>query len=370
MWNGFICPDHLRPSDPRFGVGPSLIPQETVQKLLETNSQYLGRGHRKNPVKKIIADIQQGLQDYFRLPQGYQVVLGNGGATFLWDMIGLGAVLNSSAHFICGEFSEKWWKAHENIPWIKTQSFKAPLGQGIIPYEVHGSDLLCCTLNETSTGVQCTNLPELKNSQTLLALDATSGAGQMKVDFSKVDFYYFSVQKIFASEGGLYVAILSPKAQDRVEKMTDRYIPVCMKWSHALENAKKNQTYNTPSLSTLFFLNEQIKKMNVLGEEKIIEEARKKAKWVYQWANKKDYLKPFVEDETFRSQSVATINVDERIKVDELVRWLDKEKIAFDISGYRKLKLNQLRISLFHNIKLENLQKLTTIISMMIEHQG
>jgi len=372
MFENFKVPSDLLPTDPRFGVGPSLIAPEVVQKLAETKFSFLGNSHRKNAVKNVVKEIQDGLKTYFNLPQGYEVVLGNGGATMLWDMIGLGLVEKTSAHFVCGEFSDKWYRSHKLIPWISTKEVKVDFGKGINPEEVEGADLICCTLNETSTGVMLSSVPKMKNPQTLLAMDATSGAGQIKVDFENVDVYYFSPQKVFAAEGGLFVAIMSPKAIERalrLEKDKTRYVPEFMKWSLAIDNSRLNQTYNTPSLSTLYFMNEQIKEMNKLGEEKVIAMAKKKAELLYSWAESKPYLKAYIEEKNFRSQAVATIDVDDQYKTEDLSKVLRSQKVAFDIDSYRKLNRNQFRIALFHNVSYENLEKLTKVISLAIESE-
>ena len=373
MFESFKVPQELIPTDPRFGVGPSLIPIEAVRHLADTGTKLLGTSHRKMAVRTLVQEVQEGLKKYFKLPAGYEVVLGNGGATFLWDMIGLGLVEKSSVHFICGEFSDKWYRSHKIIPWINATPVKVEFGQGINPEEIPGHDLICCTLNETSTGVQLNSLPVLQNKETLLAIDATSGAGQIKVDFTKVDLYYFSPQKVFASEGGLYVAILSPKAIARAEKIAkdkDRFLPESMKWSHAIENSRNNQTYNTPAISTIFFLNEQLKLMNQIGEEGVIDEAKKKASFIYNWAEEREYLSPFIKDKAFRSDAVATIDIDTRYSVDDLTKSLRDQDIAYDIDGYRKLGRNQLRISLFHNVSSSNLEKLTKIIDLMIKAEA
>jgi phosphoserine aminotransferase len=347
MFEKFNVPEELIPSDPRFGVGPSLIPTEAVHNLAQTGASLLGTGHRKMPVRNLVHEMREGLRTYFKLPDGYEVIIGNGGATFLWDMIGLGLVESKSAHFICGEFSDKWFRAHSSIPWIKATPFKVEFGKGINPREEFGHDLICSTLNETSTGVQLTELPRLQDPLTLMAIDATSGAGQIKTDFSKVDVYYFSPQKVFASEGGFYVCVLSPKAITRALRLAEdrtRFIPESMKWTHAIENSRLDQTYNTPAISTIFFLNEQIKLMNKWGEDKIIEQAKKKASLVYNWADSKPYLSAFVDQKEFRSHAVATIDLDARINVDDLTKMLREKRVAYDIDGYRKLNRNQLMI--------------------------
>lgn len=372
MFETFKVPKELMPSDPRFGVGPSLIPVAAVEKLAASGSKYLGTSHRKDSVRSLVKELQEGLRKYFKLPSDYEVVLGNGGATLLWDMIGLGLVEKSSLHFICGEFSDKWQRSHANIPWIKTKSVKVEFGQGVNPVEEDGYDMICCTLNETSTGVQLSHLLKLKNSETLMTVDATSGAGQIGVDFKNIDLYYFSPQKVFASDGGFYVAIMSPKAIARAEKIgkdKNRFVPESLKWSHAIENSRNNQTYNTPSIATIFLLNEQVKLMNDLGEEKVISLAKKKAAFMYSWATEKSYLSPYIAQKEFRSDAVITVDVDAKYNVDDLARVLREQNAVYDIDGYRKLGRNQFRISMFHNVTLENLEKLTKIISLAIENE-
>lgn len=370
MFEKFSVPADLRPSDPRFGCGPSLIPIEHLQNLAATGASFMGTSHRKDGVKNVVREIQEGLRTYFSLPQGYEVILGNGGATMFWDMIALGLVEKSSLHFTCGEFSEKWYKAHKLVPWITTKQVSVEYGRGIQMQEEAGFDLICTTLNETSTGVQNTHVPVLQNNNTLVAMDATSGAGQILTDIKNVDLYYFSPQKVFASEGGLYVAFMSPKAIERAERLgrdTSRFVPESFKWQHAIDNGRGHQTYNTPALATLFLLNQQVKRLNQLGQTAVVAQAQRKAALLYNWAESKSYLSPFVKEAAHRSTAVATIDVDEKYKVDDITKVLRQQGVAIDIDGYRKLGRNQLRIALFHNIRHDDLDKLTSIISLMIE---
>ena len=370
MFENFQVPASLRPSDPRFGVGPSLIPVSHVEALAKTGTSLLGTSHRKPAVRNLVKDLQDGLREYFKLPAGYEIVLGNGGATLLWDMIGLGMVEKNSLHFVTGEFSEKWYKAHAQIPWLKAREIKVEPGHGINPKDEPGFDMICTTLNETSTGVMISSLPTLGDEKALLAIDATSGAGQIKVDWKKVDLYYFAPQKVFASDGGLYIAILSPKAVERALRLQQdksRYIPEYMKWSHAIENSRQNQTYNTPSIATIFLMNEQVKLMNKMGEDKVIAEARRKADLMYAWAEEKPYLSPYIQEKSMRSQAVVTIDVDDKYKMDDLAGVLRAQNVVYDIEAYRKLNRNQLRIALFHNVSYDDLVKLTKIISLAIE---
>lgn len=370
MFENFQVPQNLIPSDPRFGVGPSLIPVEAVEALAKSGTKLLGTSHRQMPVRNLVKELQDGIRNYFKLPADYEIVLGNGGATFFFDMIGLGLVEKSSLHFVCGEFSDKWYRSHKNIPWINAQEMRVDFGEGINPVEQDGHDVICCTLNETSTGVQLSQIPKLRNPDTLMVVDATSGAGQIKVDFKNIDVYYFSPQKVFAADGGLYIAIMSPRAVERalrIEKDKSRFIPVSMKFSHAIENSRSNQTYNTPSIANIFIMNEQVKLMNKMGEDKVIEEAKRKAHLMYSWAEEKPYLSPFIKNPEFRSQAVITVDVDPKYKVDDLTKVLRAQNVVVDIDGYRKLGRNQFRIALFHNVTYENLEKLTQIISLAIE---
>lgn len=371
MFENYKVPDNLRPSDPRFGSGPSLVPVQFLSSLAETGHELLGTSHRKPAVKNLVKEIQNGLKKYFNLPHDYSVVLGNGGATLLFDMISLGMVKSKVTHYTCGEFSSKWFKSSKLIPWIQAENISADYGHGIDAKNAIDSDMVCVTLNETSTGVICKTFPEV-NDDTILAVDATSGGGQVPCDLSKVDLYFFSPQKVFASEGGLFVAIMSPKARNRALEMAkdeSRYVPGIMNWEVAITNSDKNQTYNTPSISTLFFLNEQIKLMNEVGYEAVVDDGNKKAELLYNWANEKEYLSPYVDDQSYRSNVVATIDVNEKIPVGDLLKVLHEQGAIYNVDAYRKLGRNQIRVGMFYNIKYDDLVKLTKLISDAIESQ-
>lgn len=370
MFESFEVPKDLVPSDPRFGVGPSLIPNEFIDALKKTGSHLLGTSHRKPAVKNLVKEIQEGIKKFYSLPDGYEVVIGNGGATFLFDMIGLGLVKNKSHHFVCGEFSKKWYLSHSNIPWVNTTITEVEFGRGINISVNEDCDMICCTQSETSTGVMFNELPVVSDD-IILAVDATSSAGQLDIEFSKVDLYFFSPQKVMGGEGGLYFAIMSPKALKRAEELYDRntYAPIVMSWKHAIDNSLKNQTYNTPSITGLFYVNEQLKILNSIGLEDVRKQATKKLELMQEWVGEKKYLSFFVEEQLYRSETVATINVDDKFSVAELAKRLRELKIVYDIEGYRKLGKNQLRISLFHNVKYEDLKKLTEIISLAIEKE-
>ncbi len=369
MFDTFVIPKELTPLDPRFGAGPSMVPAEFLETLAKTGVHYMGTSHRKPGVKNVVKELQDGLAKYFNLPSDYLVVLGNGGATLLFDMIALGIVEKKATHFTCGEFSEKWYKSSKLVPWIETEQVSVPFGKGINGKAVAGSDLIAVTLNETSTGVQLSELPVV-DANTILAVDATSGGGQCPCDVSKTDIYFFSPQKVFASDGGLWVAIMSPKARARAAKIAadkNRYVPDIMNWTNAISNSELNQTYNTPALATLFMMNEQVKKMNEVGYAEVQKLAQKKADLLYGWAESKPYLSCYIEEKPFRSVAVATIDVDSKVNVDDVIKFLEKKKVVYGIDGYRKLGRNQFRIAMFHNILHSDLEKLTKLLSTMIE---
>jgi phosphoserine aminotransferase len=369
MFDNFDLPKELIPSDPRFGSGPSLVPTEFLDRLAKTGTSYMGTSHRKAGVKNVVKELQEGIAKYFNIPSDYLVVLGNGGATLLFDMIALGVVEKKATHFTCGEFSEKWFKSSKLVPWISTEQVGVAFGKGINGSSAVGSDLIAVTLNETSTGVQLSKLPVV-DANTILAVDATSGAGQCPCDVSKTDIFFFSPQKVFASDGGLWVAIMSPKALARAAKIgadKTRYVPDIMNWANAISNSEANQTYNTPALATIFIMNEQVKLMNELGYAEVQKLAQKKADLLYSWAESRPYLSCFIEEKEFRSIAVATIDVDSKVNVDDVIKFLEKKKAVLGIDGYRKLGRNQFRISMFHDISYSDLEKLTKLLSMMIE---
>ena len=375
MLKNLRIPTHLIPTDPRFGVGPSLIPLEHIKKLYDQGPHYMGTGHRTAPFKDIVQSVRDKISRYFQLPEDYTVLMGNGGATFLFDMIGLGLVRESSVHYTCGEFSNKWYKAHKNIPWIKTEKVSVDYGMGITPTEetCGDADFMACTLAETSTGAMIDHLPNIQGRDILLGVDATGGAGQCPCDVSKVDVFFFSPQKVFASDGGLFVCILSPKARARAEEIDQnvgRYVPHMMNWKTCLEHSEKNQTYTTSSLATVFLLNEQLKQLiSFGGYEKVQEYARKKVKLLNEWIAKKDYLHHYIQEEKYRSLCVCTIDVDEKYNVSLILNFLKRQRLVYNINSYRKLNRNQFRVAFFHNITFENLQKLTKLLSFLIEQR-
>jgi phosphoserine aminotransferase len=370
MFSDYQAPKEFIPKDPRFGSGPSLIPVSFIESLLKTQTHFLGTSHRKSAVKNVVKEMQEGLRTYFKVPKDYEIIIGNGGATFLFDSIALGLVRKKITHYTCGEFSQKWFKSSKLVPWIEAREVSVAFGEGINGAADPGADVIAVTLNETSTGVILSELPVV-DEDTLLTVDATSGGGQVPCDVSKTDMFFFSPQKVFASEGGFYVAIMSPKALKRAAEIAadkNRYIPEIMSFMLAIDNSVKNQTYNTPALTSIYFLNEQVKLMNAFGGyDKVIAEADRKASLIYSWAEEKPYLSCYIKDKKFRSNAVATIDVDERVDVSPLIDKLEKDQVVYGIDAYRKLGRNQFRIALFHNISFEDLEKLTKLLSHAIE---
>lgn len=362
-------PAELLPGDPRFGCGPSLIHLDDLSALKDFGPHLLGTSHRKAPVCALCGSIQQRLRELLSVPEDYSIVLGNGGATALFDMVGLGMVKSRIVHHVCGEFSDKWFKASKRIPWISAEAQRVEYGQGFSEFVTAGADVVTTTLNETSTGVMNTALPQV-GDDCLLAVDATSGAGQIPCDLSRVDLFFFSPQKVFASEGGLFVAILSPKAKARIAEIASdstRYIPAFADWTLVLSNSEQQQTYNTPAVVTLFLFAEQLKRMNALGFAEVQRRAARKAELLYQWAQEREYLSAYVAEPGLRSTTVATIDVDARISASKLIAYLDAQGYAHGIDGYRALGRNQLRIALFHNIAFDDLRKLTALIDFLVD---
>ncbi len=369
MKDRFKIDNNLIPSDPRFGCGPSLVNMGFLDSLLKTQCHLMGTSHRKPPVKNIIREIQEGLLNYFNVSEDYIVIIANGGATLAFDMLALGLVKKSIFHFVCGEFSKKWFMASKKVPWIDVGDYSVDFGKGVDVFNKEGFDVICGTLNETSTGVQLSNVDKVDDN-TILAIDATSGAGQVPCNVNNVDIFFFSPQKVFASDGGIFCAIMSPKAVERalsIAQDKSRYIPDIMNFKTIIENCSKNQTYNTPPIANLYLLNQQIKYMNKEGYDKIVLEGKRRADLLYSWAKNHKLLNPYILEEKYRSNTIAAIDVDESIDVKEILSYLYQEKIVYNIESYRKLGRNQFRIPMFYNIKYQDLEKLTKLLTSLID---
>jgi phosphoserine aminotransferase len=355
-------PESLLPHDGRFGSGPSRVLTEFVDDLAATAATYLGTSHRRAGVRDVVASIREGLSNLYDLPDDYEVVLGLGGATAFWDAAAFGLIQNRSAHFVCGEFSEKFAAVTRGAPHLDAPVVVASeYGTAPEPEEVMGVDAVAYIHNETSTGVIA---PFDRFGDEIVLVDATSVAGVVPVDTSRFDAYYFSPQKALGSEGGLWIAILSPAATERIGSIgaSGRPIPRFLSLATALENSRKNQTYNTPALATLYFLERQIDLLNASGGlERSLGTACASSKHLYSWAEASSYASPFVSQERFRSPTVVTIDIHPDVSADEIARTLRSNGIV-DVEGYRKLCRNQIRIATFPNIPTSDIEALTNCI--------
>lgn len=361
-------PAALLPADGRFGSGPSKVRQEAVERLAKAAPTLLGTSHRKPAVKDLVRRVRTGLRDLFALPEGYQVVLGNGGATAFWDVAAFCLVQQRSAHYVFGEFSAKFAAAVETAAHLDAPvTVAAPYGTHPDPDPVDGVDAYALTHNETSTGVA---MPVTRPGPGLVLVDATSAAGAMPVDASQFDAYYFSPQKAFASEGGLWVALLSGAAVERVAALRagGRAAPPSLDLGIALDNSAKDQTYNTPSVATLFLLADQVEWLAERGGLGwAAASCRAKADHLYGWAQARSWAAPFVTDPARRSPVVCTIDLDaDVVDAAEVAAVLRRHGVV-DIEAYRKLGRNQLRVATFPAVEPADVEALTACIDHVVE---
>ena len=359
-------PSHLLPGDGRFGSGPSRVEPLFVNDLAETGSGFLGTSHRKAGVRNVVRSIQDGISALYELPDGYEVVLGVGGATAFWDAAAFGLVTNRAAHFVCGEFSEKFAAVTAGAPHLDDPVvISAPYGSAPEPRDVMDVDVAAYIHNETSTGVKA---PFGRNGDALVLVDGTSAAGAIPIDVSTIDAYYFSPQKAFGSDGGLWLSIMSPAAIERTEAIaaSKRWIPPFLSLSVALDNSRKNQTYNTPALGTLFLLERQISSGLASGGLGVLaQRSLDSSQHLYDWAGLRPFATPFVSSPPLRSPTVVTIDLDESVPAGDVIRVLEANGIV-DIGGYRKLGRNQLRIATFPNTPTSDVEALTACIDFAV----
>ncbi len=364
-------PAELLPEDGRFGAGPSKVRKAQLDALVATGRGYLGTSHRQTPVKSQVARVRQGLRSLFSLPDGYEVVLGNGGATEFWDIATFGLIDKRSSHLSFGEFSSKFAAAAKAAPFLEDPVVvKSEPGTHPDPVAEAGVDLYALTHNETSTGVMMPiRRVEGADEGALVAVDATSGAGGLPVDPAEFDVYYFSPQKCFASDGGLWFALMSPAALERVARIAaaGRWVPASYDLTIALDNSTKDQTYNTPSLATLFLMAEQVDWMNERGGlDWAVSRTADSSSRLYGWAEKSDYATPYVADPEERSQVIGTIDLDERIDAAAVAKVLRANGVV-DTEPYRKLGRNQLRIAMFPAVEPDDVEKLTACVDHVVE---
>jgi phosphoserine aminotransferase len=360
-------PDGLRPRDGRFGSGPSKVRPEAVAALARAAPTYLGTSHRQAGVRGMVARLKTGLADFFHLPAGYEVVLGNGGSTVFWDVAAFSLVERRSQHLVFGEFSAKF-AAAANAPHLAPpEVIESPFGTHPEPRANPEVDLYALTHNETSTGVA---MPVRRpaGAAGLVCVDATSGAGGLPVDPAEFDVYYFAPQKNLGADGGLWLALLSPAALERTAAVaaSGRWVPASLSLPLAVESARADQTLNTPALATLFLVVHQLDWLNGQGGlDWAVKRCDSSAAIVYGWAEASDYATPFVADPAKRSHTVATVDLDERVDAAAVARVLRANGIV-DTEPYRKLGRNQLRIAMFPAVDPDDLETLTRAIDHVV----
>lgn len=362
-------PSDLLPGDGRFGCGPSKVRPEQLAGLVEVGSSVIGTSHRQKPVKNVVGRVRAGLRELFSLPDDYQVVLGNGGTTAFWDAAAFGLVDQRSQHLTFGEFSKKFASVTAANPFIGDPIVQSS-DPGTAPELVvdPSADLIGWAHNETSTGVA---LPVRRPADTeaLIAIDATSGAGGLPVTITDADVYYFAPQKCFAADGGLWIALMSPAAIERVERIaaSGRWVPDFLSLPIAIDNSSKDQTYNTPAVTTLLLFADQIEWINGQGGLKwAVDRTGTSSSRLYDWAEASAFATPFVADPALRSQVVGTIDFDDAIDAAEVAKTLRANGIV-DTEPYRKLGRNQLRIGMFPAIEPDDITKLTESIDFVVE---
>jgi phosphoserine aminotransferase len=357
-------PDGLRPGDGRFGAGPSKIRSDALAALVAA-PLYLGTSHRREPVRSVIRRIRSGLSELFTLPDGFEVVLGNGGATAFWDAAVFRLIERRSQHYVFGIFSERFAATVAAAPDLEEPVLvEAPVGSRPEPHAHPDVDLFALTHNETSTGVM---MPvDRPYAEGLVAVDGTSAAGAIEVDPHDFDVYYFSPQKAFGAEGGLWVALFSPAALERISALGERWVPPFLDLAVAVSESVRDQTLNTPSLTTLFLLADQVDWL--LAQGGIPEAAarcRGSADTVYRWAEASDYATPFVREPAHRSPTVATVDLVPDIPVSSVAAALSANGIV-DVEGYRKLGHNQLRVAAFPNVEPGDVERLLAAIDYIV----
>ena len=387
-------PDHLRPRDGRFGSGPSKVRPEAIAALAQAAPTYLGTSHRQAGVRSMVASLKAGLVELFRPPDGYEIALGNGGTSAFWDVAAYSLIERQSQHLVFGEFSAKFAAAAAAPHLAAPQLVESPAGTHPTPRPDAAVDLYALTHNETSTGVAMpVRRPSVQASEAMLstggrrsrpdpagagagagagalvAVDATSGAGGLPVELAEADAYYFAPQKCFASDGGLWVAILSPAAIERAEAIaaSGRYVPATLSLTAALENSRLDQTTNTPALATLFLFVRQLDWLNQHGGlDWAVKRCESSASVLYGWAEASDYAIPFVADPAQRSSTVVTIDLDAAVVSADAVAKVLRANGIVDTESYRKLGRNQLRIAAFPAIDPEDLETLTRAIDWVV----
>jgi phosphoserine aminotransferase len=369
-------PAHLLPADGRFGSGPSKVRPEQAQAVADAGRTLLGTSHRQAPVRELVGRVRAGLSELFALPDGYEVVLGNGGSTLFWDIATSCLVSHRAQHLVLGEFSAKFAAATTAAPFLADPSvLESPAGRRPQPYAQDGIDVHAWPHNETSTGVwvpveRVPGTPHSRDGGPLVVVDGTSAAAGLAVDVSQTDVYYFAPQKGFASDGGLWLAFLSPAAVERAEQIatSDRWIPAGLDLMTAVTNSRLDQTYNTPAIGTLLMMDAQISWLAENGGLAwSTARCADSASRLYGWAERTSYTTPFVADPESRSAVVATIDFTDDVDAASVAATLRRNGIV-DVEPYRKLGRNQLRIAMFPAIEPDDVEALTACVDYVVEN--
>jgi phosphoserine aminotransferase len=366
-------PDDLKPKDGRFGAGPSKVRPEQIQAVVDATSDVMGTSHRQAPVKFVVGSLRNGLAELLQLPDGYEIILGNGGTHAIWDGLTAGFVEQQSLHASFGEFSSKFAKGIAAAPFLnKPIVVESEVGTHPTIEGVDGVDTYALTHNETSTGVMMP-VQRPAGADGLVVVDATSAAGGLRVDLNECDAYYFSPQKALASDGGLWIAAVSPTAIERIERRADagdRWIPPFVDLKDALDNSRKDQTLNTPALATLIMADEQVQWLcQNGGMDFAAGRCDQSAEILYGWADAHELASPFVSEPPERSHVVATIDFDGSVDAAHIAAVLRQNGIV-DTEPYRKLGRNQLRVAMFPAIDPEDVRALTGCIDHVLQRLG
>ena len=364
-------PADLKPADGRFGCGPSKVRPEQLTALSTTHAALFGTSHRQAPVKNLVGRVRDRLRQLFSVPDGYEVILGNGGATAFWDAAAFGLIDSKSLHLTFGEFSAKFASAVAANPFIGDPIvIKAEPGSAPVPTSDPSVDAIAWAHNETSTGVALPVQRPAGSGDALVLIDATSAAGGLPVDITDVDTYYFAPQKNFAADGGLWLAVMSPAALARVEKIaaSGRWVPEFLSLPIAVDNSLKNQTYNTPAIATLVLMAEQLDWMlGKGGLDWAVKRTADSSSRLYGWAESSEFATPFVTDPALRSQVVGTIDFNTDIDAAAIATVLRANGIV-DTEPYRKLGRNQLRVAMFPAVDPDDVSALTQCVDWVLEH--
>lgn len=365
-------PAELLPKDGRFGSGPSKVRPEQVEYLASLGTTVLGTSHRQAPVKNLVGAVREGISELLSLPDGYEVILGNGGSTAFWDIAAFGLVRERAQHLSFGEFSSKFASVTSNAPFLGDSTvIKAEPGSLAAPVAEAGVDVYAWPHNETSTGVMApVQRVQGADEDALVLIDATSGAGGLPVDITESDVYYFGPQKCFAADGGLWLAAFSPAALARVEEIaaTGRWVPDFFSLPTAIDNSRKNQTYNTPAVGTLALLKAQLEWLNGQGGlEWAVKRTADSSGRLYDWAERTAYTTPYVANPEHRSQVVTTIDFADDVDASAIAKTLRANGVV-DVEPYRKLGRNQLRVATFPAVEPDDVSALIACIEHIVGH--